>query len=240
MFSCTHCPASFPTIYLRDRHIQESHRGGYPEDPTSVLDSKSGKIELKALQHSLDAQREKMEKGLKPIANPIPAPMTKPQPEQLVPSQGWKKLSDNTYAFENEVAQYHTPFDSTKIVLDATLNEKHGKCLKHEYTRDLRELNRLQEKQIILDSRLSQLVPRDYNYGSVATELSNVTQMVDKLTKDVSPDDERHEIVFEDYYRYDSGTEEHVKWMKKFMDDVVSENERLSESYKKRHDSDSR
>lgn len=233
MFSCSYCRASFPTQYLLTDHIARDHRGGYPENPQEVVDGRSGKVELKALQHSLDAQREKMEKGLKPISNPIPAPITRPQPEQLTPSQGWKKLSDNSYVFEKEVYQHNTPFDSLKIVLEATLNQKHGKCIKHEFTRDLRELNRLQEKQIIMESRLAQLVPSDYKFGDVAKELNDVTIAVNKLTNDVRPDDERHELVFEDYYRYDSGTEEQIKWMKSFMDKVVSESERLTESHKK-------
>ncbi len=239
MFSCIYCRASFPSQYLLTEHIQRDHRGGYPESPQEVVDNRSGKVELKALEHSLSAMKEKLEKQ-RPLSNPIPAPITRPPPEQLVPSKGWRKLSDNSYVFEEEIAQYHTPFDSTTIVLDATLNQKHGKCLKHEYTRDLRELNRLQEKRIVLDSRLSQLVPSDYKYGSVAMELSNVTQMIDKLTKDVRPDDERHEIVFEDYYTYDLGSNENIQWMKKYMDKVVSESEKLSEKYKRYHESDSK
>lgn len=226
MFKCPFCTGLFSSQYLLDDHIRTAHRGGYPEAPQTVVGDK-GTIELKALQHSLAAQREKMEKQ-HPLSSPISAP--RPQPEQLIPSRGWRKTSNNTYMFKECIYENTTPFDSTIIVLEANLNPKHGICIEHKYMRDLSELNRLDEKRIVLESRIAQLVPSDPKYGAVATELCNVTQMVNKLTKETKPDNESHTLVIEDSYRFEPGDEQ-IKWMKGYMDKVNEKFDLLKDSY---------
>lgn len=228
MFSCPHCSASFPSIFLRDQHIQQYHRGGYPEVQQPTVGD-SGKVELKALQHSLDAQREKLEKQ-RPISTPISAP--RPHPDSLIPSNGWKKQSDNTYVFNEQVHQQITPFESTLSVVEAHLNSKHGNCIEHKYTKNLYELDRLKQKRIILDGKLSSHVPSDPQFKDIAKELYDTEQQIIKFNREVKPDS-IHTLIFEDYYRYDLGTDEHTKWMKSFMDRTVSESERLAENYKK-------
>lgn len=230
MFECIYCKGMFGNQYQLNEHIQRYHQGtpGWYEDGTPRINDK-GKVELTAIQHSLAAQREKMEKQ-NPISSPIPAP--RPQPEQLIPSRGWRKTSNNTYMFKECIYEHTTPLDSIIVVLEANLNPKHGICIEHKYMRDLNELNRLDEKRIVLESRIAQLVPSDPKYGAVATELCNVTQMVNKLTKETKPDNVNHTLVIEDFYRFESGDEQ-TKWMKGYMDKVNEKFDLLKDSYQR-------
>jgi hypothetical protein len=232
MFTCPNCPQTFPTIYLRDRHIQDFHRGGYPEAQQNVVGS-SGKVELKALEHSIAAQREKMEKE-RPLASPIPMPISKAPPDQLEPSQGWKKISDNTYVFEQELYEHTTPFDSMVVTLEAKLNPKHGNCIEHKYTKNLTDLDKLKQKDTSLESRLTSYVPSDPNFSVIATELYNTKQQIVKFNRDIRAD-EVHTLILEDYYRFDPGDEQ-VKWMKSFMEKVNGEYERLKKNHHSEND----
>lgn len=232
MFKCLHCPALFSTQYLLNDHIRRNHQGtpgspGWYENGTPQINDK-GKVELTAIQHSLAAQREKMEKQ-HPISSPIPAP--RPLPEQLIPSNGWRKTSNNTYIFKERIYEHTTPLDSIIIVLEANLNPKHGTCIEHKYMRDLRELNRLDEKRVVLESRMAQLVPSDPKYGAIAMELCDVTQLVNKLTRETKPDNVNHTLIIEDFYRFEPGDEQ-IKWMKEFMDKVNEQFNLLKDSYK--------
>lgn len=230
MFQCPQCPQTFPTIFMRDQHLQTFHRGsGWYEGQQTVIGEK-GLPELKALEHSLALQRDKIEKQ-RPLSNPIPAPIQPIPKEELIPSKGWKKLSDGSYVFEEEIYKHNTPFDSIIVILEGKLNPKHGTCIEHKYTKDLAELEQLKQKAICLDSKLSSKVPLDPSFHEIAREFHENHEQIKKIERDMRPD-EVHTLIMEDYYRFEPGDEQ-IKWMKQFMDKVISESERLAENHKK-------
>jgi hypothetical protein len=237
MFSCPNCPQTFTSIFLRDRHIQDFHRGGYPEQQQNVMDSKSGRVELKALEHQLAASREKMEKE-RPLANPIPAPLTQRPKEELNIPNGWVKTQTG-YEYEKEIFCHHTTENSTTGVLHATLNSHYIKCLLHTYDKDLSELSRLHEKETVLSGRLQSLVPSDPAFPEVARELNKTTTEITYLTKSQRPD-EIHHLVMEQTSIYEPNTNENTKWQTDMMQRVLTEADRLKNNFKTEHESDSK
>ncbi|MFA4870826.1 MAG: hypothetical protein WC623_21695 [Pedobacter sp.] len=220
----------FPNQFLLDQHTQMYHRGGYPEAQQMTITDK-GKPELKALEHSLAAMRDKIQKA-NPQAMPIPISATKPREQITSLPRGWVKKSDNQYVFDQEIHRNNTPFQTTVITVSAELNPRHGTITEHRYERDLTELQREKDKDTVLESRLSALTTSDPKFHQISTELYKTKDRIAKLSRDIKPD-AYHTLVLEDYYRFDIGTNENTEWMKQFMDKTLSECQRLTENHKK-------
>ncbi len=236
MYQCKFCPATFPSQYLLDQH-QLSHRGmpGFYESPQNVVTDKG--VELKALEHSLNALREKQQKSGHVMTQPFTPP--KPPQEQVNVPAGWVPIGNGSYKYEKELFRHHTPISSTIGVLNSSLNKTYGKCLLHTYDKDLSELARMQEKEAVLEGRLASLVPSDKAFPQVAMELNKTKNNITCFSKNQRPD-EVHHLVFESYNKNPQDMNETAKWQSEFMARTLTEADRLKNNFIHQHESDSK
>lgn len=238
MFQCPHCQAQFTSIFYRDKHVKDFHHSmGWYEGQQPTIDDKSGKVELKAIEHQLAKKREEFEKQ-RPISQPIPPPITRPPKESLNIPEGWLKTI-GSYVYEHEIFRHHSTENSTIGILHATLNNHYIKCLLHTYDKNLSEVARLHEKEAILEGRLASYVPSDPAFPQIASELHKVKSEITYLTKTLRPD-EIHHLIFEEYSKFTSDSDENIKWQSDMMQRTLSEAERLKNNYQRQHESDSK
>lgn len=234
MYQCKFCPATFPSQYLLDQH-QLSHRGmpGFYENQQPTTTDKG--VELKALEHQLNALRQKQQKT-PVLTSPIPPP--KPQEQVHIPA-GWVSIGNGAYKYEHELFRHITPISSTIAVLNSTVNRTYGKCLLHTYDKDLSEVVRMQEKEAILEARLASLVPSDKAFPQVAMELNKVKNGITCFTKNQRPD-EVHHLVFESYNKNPQDSNETAKWQSEFMARTLTESDRLKNNFVRQHETDNK
>jgi len=228
MYSCQYCPRSdFRTLKERDDHILSFHKdklgSGYFESKSQTPDG-----DLKSLKHQLE--QLKSQKSTE-MSNTLTVPMPAPPRKELQPPQGWVKNVDGGYDFSRKLGSISTPFNITDEYIKSSVNSHHGICILNTFDKDLTELFELSEKEHILRSRMMALVVGDDELVEVMKELNIVKKKIRAL-KENSDNDRTSELILEEYWYAERGSEESEKQQLEFMNKVISECTRLTNNFK--------
>ncbi len=221
---CPRCPkichSSGELIsHLRSVHrctegeIQQLRGRGYFEEKTPTPE---GDI---ALQHQKNARLAQMKKE-----PPLNVPMVfKEERKQVNPPAGWQKTLEG-FVYEKLISQVHTIDEIIKKVLKGNVIANHATLELYIYRKDVGTLSELQDKERVLEAKLSGYVTSDPEYHTVAEKLYETKEKIRETKQDIGADTEK-ETLLEDWYSGDLGSDEHIEWQEKFMGKALLEAE---------------
>lgn len=149
---------------------------------------------------------------------------------------GWL-AETNGFHFRKEVAEEHTAETFTTSILHGSIKGNHGTLVLWVYSKDIGELQELQEKAGILESKLASYTVADPSFVTISRNLHDVLFKIRKLKKDLAPKVSSETKLEETFH--DTGFEQDRKtryqnWCTKFMEKANEESERIDAEINKK------
>lgn len=232
---CPRCPATLPDKFELYQHLRNVHK--LSDNEAQKLSKSSGWYEQKTQTKDGDVavdHREAMLRAQLQNRKPLDVPMmTTALKEDFKLPEGWSEGIDGEYFYEKEVVQIHN-YDSTiEIIVKAKVMQSNGYEELHKIYRDLRELKKLEEKEIALSSRIAALVVSDPAFHEIARELYEVKNQIAWEKDSIIPEQET-ELLLEDRWGKDLEEADMQKAQQEFMNKVNAEYTRQKEKYKQK------
>lgn len=229
---CPRCPVQLSDKFELYQHLKTVHR--INDSEAQRLSKSTGWYEQKsptrdgdiAVDHRDAALRAQLEKS-KMLNVPMISPSIK---QDFKLPEGWIEGVDSIYTYMKEVMQHHDYDSTVEKVIEGKVTESYGILQLITYTRYLNNLRVLQEKEIVLSSRLAGLVVSDPEFPEVAKQLNTVKNDIAWARDEIEPE-KNIELLLEDNWGRELEEAEMQKTQLEFMNKSNSEYARQKEKY---------
>ena len=228
---CPRCPTQIQDKLELYTHLKSIHKLSDAE--AQKLAKASGWYEQKtqttggtpvALEHQTAALRSQIQHS-KSFDVPMIATSIK---EDFKLPDGWTEGVDNEFLYEQEIIELNSYNSSTGILIRAKVTQANGHAELVKSFRDLTKLKQMQEKEIVLKSRLSSRTVTDPDFHVIAKEILEVTNQIAQEKEDIEPEKEI-ELLLEDNWGRDLEEADMQKAQLEFMGKVNTEYSRQKE-----------
>ncbi|CAG0996854.1 MAG: hypothetical protein OIN86_04700 [Candidatus Methanoperedens sp.] len=223
---CQKCGFTTEETKTYAKHMLDEHKidigQGYFEGQQETPQGK------KSLQHQITAFKNLFSKD-RPQDKPITLPPPKKPPIQ--PPVPWMRGLDNSFNLEISLGTTREAYRNFTKVLIGKVTQNHCSLILYTYMKDLEELEELQEKEKLLESRLEAYTTSDDAFVEIATSLNKLTNQIKDLKKN-SPMNEHAEIILEEHIQSD----DNEKLKLDFMNQCLREAQQLEKNHRRTDD----